>query len=336
MPTRKIFNAPLGAVQVNGAAAGPHTMPAPISGNLCFLYRTTVWQKTEDTKKWRRIADETLHVPFFVDDSTGQLLIEPLGADLDLRRDLREEYSASFFVRNGNEIPPRVAAFLSRHGISRNSDLRIEERSIKPGDALFAAGTLTENPGVKMRPFSLRGGERGNRPGGDNPIRPAPENLLEPAPAQQVIRLSAAETASSAQEMSQQARIAAALTRAGITKPEAWLAAGVSCPAAAAAQNTPLAIVPPRAAGRPSGLPVQEVRVHEDGESEDQTELSSVAPAPPAVLMKNASDPTFVISSRSQKEFIRGLARKSAAMAWGGAGLMLFGMYMLLALLERL
>ena len=155
-PTSKIRSAALGLVEVNGKAAGPYTMSAPITGKPCFLYHTTAWQQREGKKQeWEKVADETLHLPFFIDDSTGQLLIEPLGADLDLHRDFREEYAASFFSSNiGDDVPPRVSVFLSRHGIVPGRRLRIEERSIKPEDALFVAGTLTENPGVQVRPFS--------------------------------------------------------------------------------------------------------------------------------------------------------------------------------------
>jgi hypothetical protein len=39
----------------------------------------------------------------------------------------------------------------------------------------------------------------------------------------------------------------------------------------------------------------------------------------------------FVISFRSQKEFLSTLGWKSAAMVWGGAAIALLGLYMLLA-----
>jgi len=40
-PTSKIRSAALGLVEVNGLAAGPYTMSAPITGKPCFLYHTT-------------------------------------------------------------------------------------------------------------------------------------------------------------------------------------------------------------------------------------------------------------------------------------------------------
>jgi len=311
-PTSKIRSAALGLVEVNGVAAGPYTVSAPISGKPCFLYHTTAWQQRDGKKQeWEKVADETLHLPFFIDDSTGQLLIEPMGAELDLHRDFREEYSPSFFSSNLDDVTPRVSVFLSRHGIITSRRLRIEERSIKPEDALFIAGTLTENPGVQVRPFSA---------GSDLPRNPAPNKLSEQPPAPQVIKLRGGAAPSTAQEMGQQAKIAAALTRAGITKPEAWVAAGVPYQPVAVEQNTPSAIISTHSQGR----------IPEARPKEDQPRPADFDFTPPVVLMKSANNPTFVISFRSQKAFITALGWKSVAMVWGGAAITLLGLYMLL------
>ena len=309
-PTSKIRSAAMGLVEVNGMAAGPYTMPAPITGKPCFLYHTTAWQQRDAKKdEWDKVADETLHLPFFIDDSTGQLLVEPLGADLDVHRDFREEYTASFFSSNfslGEDgVPPRVSVFLSRHGIIPARRLRIEERSIKPEDALFIAGTLTENPGVQVRSFSPRS---------DYSHNSAPNNSSEQLPAPQIIRLPNGSTPSSTQEMTQQAKIAAALTRAGITKPEAWSAAGVPYQTVAVEENAP----------------PTPVSAHNSAHDEAQSKPSDFNLTPPVVLMKGENNPTFVISFRSQKEFVSALAWKSAAMVWGGAAITLLGLYILL------
>jgi hypothetical protein len=47
----------------------------------------------------------------FLDDGTGRLLIAPQGAELDLHRDLRKEYNASFFLAT-DDAPPRFKVFL--------------------------------------------------------------------------------------------------------------------------------------------------------------------------------------------------------------------------------
>ncbi len=350
-PTSKVRSAALGLVEVNGMAAGPYTMPAPITGKPCFLYHTTAWQQRADKKQeWEKVADETLHLPFFIDDGTGQLLIEPLGADLDLHRDFREEYASSFFsstfFSNQADVSPRVSVFLSRYGIVPARRLRIEERLIKPEDALFIAGTLAENPGVAVQPFSPRevrvDGRIDERMGVprnhvrtddsrvDNPSNSS-DNFSGQLPAQQVIRLQSGVDPSTTQEMSQQAKIAAALTRAGITKPEAWSAAGVPYQSIVVQENAP-----PEPASERDERRQPADRLHEERRREDEPEPSGYNLTPPVVLMKGANDPTFVISFRSQKEFVSALAWKSAAMIWGGAAITLLGLYMLLAQMELL
>ena len=315
-PTSKIRSAAMGLVEVNGMAVGSYTMPAPITGKPCFLYHTTAWQqRAGKEKEWDKVADETLHVPFFVDDSTGKLLIEPMGADLDLHRDFREEYDKAFFSSGLDNVPPRVSVFLARHGVSASRSLRVEERLIKPDDSLFIAGTLNENPGIRVRPFT---------PVGAGEVNPANSNSSGTSAAPQVVKLSSGPFPTSTHEMSQQQKIAAALTRAGITRPEAWAVAGVPYDGTS---SQPVA-VQDGSQFAAATLSVQggvnaSLRNANGGSDPDLT--------PPVVLTKGTNDPTFVISFRSQKEFLGALAWKSAAMVWGGGAIVLVGVYVLLS-----
>ena len=330
-PTSKIRSAALGPVEVNGAAAGPYTIPAPITGRPCFLYRATAWRQPEGKPQvWQKIADETLHLPFFVHDSTGQLLLEPLGADLDLQRDFREEYAGLSLSSTSSspardDVPPRVSAFLSRHGVVPSGRLRLEESTIKPEDALFVMGTLMENPGVQVRPLSPSAlSLHNNSPYGDGPHSGEPERMSETRPFPQIIRLTTSSSPSTTREMSQQGKIAAALTRAGITKPAAWSAAGVRYNTVAVEENAPF----PPGAGNEAHLSDPRLQEHADSSEFNLT--------PPVALMKGANDSAFVISFRSQKEFVVSLAWKSAAMVCGGAAITFLGVYVLLVQMKLL
>jgi hypothetical protein len=70
---------------------------------------------------------------------------------------------------------------------------------------------------------------------------------------------------------------------------------------------------------------------YQDASDQDRSETVGFDLAPSIVLMKGENDPTFVISFRSQKEFVSALAWKSAGMIWGGAAITLLGLYMLMA-----
>ncbi|MFY9562531.1 MAG: GIDE domain-containing protein [Terriglobales bacterium] len=314
-PTSKIRSASLGLVEVGGLATGPYTMPAPLTGKACYLYQTTVWQQRDSGKnqEWEKVAEESLHVPFFLDDNTGQLLIAPEGAELDLHRDFREEYSSSFFSTL-DAVPPQVTALLARHGVEPSRTIRVEERCIKPKNALFIVGTLAENPGLEVRPFPAA-------------LRDAYDSALTPGglhrrpvstPPSEVVRLSEPADPSAPGKLTQQSKIAAALAKAGITNPAAWAAAGVP-------YRTVTVEETPR---------VSQISVSGKGQPDKPDERSAFDLTPPVVLMKGENNPAFLISWRSQHDLVRSLAWKSAAMIWGGAALTLLGIYVLLAQLE--
>jgi hypothetical protein len=294
-PTSKIRSAAMGLVEVSGLATGPYTIATPITGTPCFLYRTTAWEKSGESD-WKKAAEETLHVPFFLDDNTGHLLIEPMGADLDLHRNFNRDFSDATLSPHDT---PRVLSFLARHGIEPSNRIRIEEWSVQPDMPLFVLGTLGDNPGIEVRPPEDAAASFG---GTKTKSRPAP---VEPAP--EVVRLS--ESLTPAGEMSQQSRIAAALSKAGISSPAAWQAAGVPY---RTPQNSPR---------------VHEVSVNRGNLVHRESE-SSYDLTPPVVLMKGTNNPTFLISWRSQKEVVSSMSWKCGAMIWGGGAFALLGIYL--------
>jgi hypothetical protein len=301
-PASKIRSASLGLVEVSGRATGPYSLPAPITGSPCYLYRTIVWRQDEESKthEWKKVAEESLHVFFFLDDGTGQLLVNPAAAELDLHCDFRQAYDQTWIPR----VPERATSFLDRHGITPGGDhFRIEEWTIRPNDTLYIIGTIAENPGV------------------GSPLPPALDTRKAAAgysgsySSQEVIRLSGRDTSSLPEDMTQQAKIAAALHKAGITNPIAWEAASVSNRAVTVEEQPPISQV--SANGR------------------DETQGSGEQPGfnldSPIMLMKGENNPTFLISWHSQRDLVRSLAWKSAAMIWCGAGITMIGIYVLLA-----
>jgi hypothetical protein len=129
---------------------------------------------------------------------------------------------------------------------------------------------------------------------------------------QEVIRLTPQDKGNAQAGTSQQAKIAAAMMKAGITNPAAWSAAGISDPATVlrdeGSTNTSAtgAAFAAESTGEPFDL------------------------QPKVVLMKGENDPTFLISWRSQKDLVTSLGWKSAACIWGGPALTLLGLYVLI------
>jgi hypothetical protein len=314
-PLSKIRGASMGLVEVSGLAVGPYTMLAPITAKQCYYSRTTVREYRQEGRKkaWVQIVDECTYVPFFVDDNTGRLLIDPRGAELDLHCDFKEEFNTFFFSSSGDDALGTVNAFLSRHGIVTSNRIKVEEHCIKPKNSLFILGTLAENPGIEVTPDAITEGIADSPAsvpllsvqsiafaigGANNELgtrlrlaRAAAANsthtqVLHPAPK---IDPAIFKTA-------QQQKMAAALLGAGISNPEAWAAAGIPWP------KPHLAPIPPR-------KPIDPDR------------------CPPVVLMKGENNKNFLISWRSQQEVAQSLGWKCTLMIWGGAALAVLSLY---------
>jgi hypothetical protein len=328
-------------VEVSGLAVGPFTMVAPITARPCYYYRTLVWEWKQHgkNKDWVKVAGECMHLPFFVDDNTGRVLVDPRGADLDLHRDFEQEFWDSFFTTK-DPAPANVHSFLARHGIVTSNKIKLEEYCIKPKNSLFILGTLTENPGVEVAPQPVRDAEPINSisTGGfslslgslsifagssrdDFDEESFAQRLAIPSDAAppQVIRLTPSESiAIKTADMTQQQRIAAALQKAGISSPAAWAAAGV--PAANGAQQAVQVLGDPASAAKGG-----------NGSNGDSG-ANAFDPHPPVVLMKGTNNKTFLISWRSQQEVARSLGWKCALMIWGGPALALLSLYFFLGI----
>lgn len=147
-PTAHIRSAAIGLVEVNGLAVGPNTLTSPITMRPCYYYRTALWREVGSGKNrhWELAVDERFHVPFYLKDETGMVLVNPHGAEMDIHCDYSGSYSTSMF--NGDKVAPRVSEFAIANGIALTSPLKVEEYCIKPRNALYVLGTLDTNPGL--------------------------------------------------------------------------------------------------------------------------------------------------------------------------------------------
>jgi hypothetical protein len=258
-PFSKIRSASMGMVELSGLAIGPYTMVAPISARPCYYYRTLVWEWKHQGKsnEWVKVAAECMHLPFFLDDNTGRVLVDPRGADLDIHCDFLEEFSDALFTTK-DPAPGTVRAFLARHGVDTDNKIKVEEYCIKPKNSLFILGSLADNPGIEVMPQPTREEESllstprnallslagasisfassshlfGNQreENLDTMLLPEPHTTDASARGSQVIRLSPKTAPAKSTDMTQQQKVAAALVKAGISNPAAWAAAGLGEP----------------------------------------------------------------------------------------------------------
>jgi hypothetical protein len=311
-PASKIRSASMGLVEINGLAAGPYTILAPITSVPCYYFHTMAWQWQQQGRnsKWVKVADESLHVLFFLDDNTGRVLVDPQGAEMDIHRDFHDEFSTSLFSSTLG-FPSNIAGFLARHGVSTDTKIKIDEYCIKPKNALFILGTLAQNPGLSISATPIRSltAEQhalslhipemsGLSPNTD--LATAGKMLFS-AFKNEPDRIHLAGS-KSPNQISDPAK-------AGITTPAAWAAAGLMNPAIVA---TPASAS--TGAGAAAAPALEQFDSH-----------------PPVVLMKGAHDPAFVISWHSQRDVVRSLSWKSTLMIWGGPALTLLCAYIVAA-----
>ena len=147
-PLSRIHSASIGLVEVTGTPIGPYVLKAPVTGDACYYYnvRAFQWVETHDNKhQWKRVLDETLFVPFFLEDTTGRVLVNPQGAQMDVHRSFNDEIDVAVFSMPG-VCPPNVRDFLARRGLVPAQKIKLEERIIPQTFPLFVFGTLGENP----------------------------------------------------------------------------------------------------------------------------------------------------------------------------------------------
>ena len=318
-PTSKVRSTSMGLVEISGLATSPYVMTSPLKQARCYYYRSVAWQLKQQGKNstWEKVAEEILHVPFYLDDDSAKVLVDPRGAELDLHCDLQQEYHRSILF-TGPEMPCSVSDFLARHGVDPDRRIKVEEYCIKPKNFLFVLGTLSQNPGLdaSVTPAWAERADQGQEtkaPG----LRPNNgEDVVEGA---QLIKLSSEGAALPATAMTQQGKIAAALSKAGISNPAAWTAAGVGIKTARSE---------PSSSGLQAVAIETAVMTEQQGDSD---EAESFDLHPPVVLMQGSHQPAFFISWRSQRDVIKLLGWKSDLMIWGGPALSLACIYFLLA-----
>jgi hypothetical protein len=150
IPTSTIRSLALGLVEISGQAQPEeHLLSAPFSGLPCVFFSYAVEEHIGSGKhaRWETIANGTSEQPFFVSDTTGQVFVMPLGAELILpdERTYRNDWLG--------ELPPATIAGLNRLGISTerwigSKTLRCRETFLQPEEQVYVLGTAHEHLGA--------------------------------------------------------------------------------------------------------------------------------------------------------------------------------------------
>jgi Zn-finger nucleic acid-binding protein len=145
-PTSSIRSLAIGPVEITGNAEPYGSMlSSPFSGMPCVFFSYTVEERQRYGKqdKWVTVATGQSHPPFIVRDTTGAVMILPIGAELMI--EARGTY------QNGDHIdlPATVQAGLATLGITSSGwlsskTLRCTESFILPEERVYVLGTAQE------------------------------------------------------------------------------------------------------------------------------------------------------------------------------------------------
>ncbi len=86
-PAIRIRSVPMGLVQIRGEARGQETLLSPLTRTPCYLFKVVVEEWHSDSEgggEWKHVATDVQNVKFDLQDDSGNVLIDPTNAELDL------------------------------------------------------------------------------------------------------------------------------------------------------------------------------------------------------------------------------------------------------------
>ena len=135
-PVVPIRSLAMGRVEIYGAARGDNPFPSPISSTKCLWYKVEIEKRVGDSKgkeSWSQCATDIKGDPFYLEDATAKVLINPHQAELDLKVQRQVERAGDRYT----------SSFSSGGGTGR---FRLTEYCIIPGKKYHISGTCAENP----------------------------------------------------------------------------------------------------------------------------------------------------------------------------------------------
>lgn len=129
-PTSKVRSMAMGLVELQGRAVRKYALVSPISQLSCVFYRVRKYRR-DRKNNWRLAhSEDSGHVPFFLEDETGRVMIDPRGASVSARCK-QESY--------GDRGTGLFGAF------GGNSDEKWVEEIVPEGTRLYILGQAREN-----------------------------------------------------------------------------------------------------------------------------------------------------------------------------------------------
>ena len=152
VPKSAVRGMAMGLVEIQGniVPLDGKVLLGPLTQEACVYYKLTVeaWRRSGKSKNWIEIYKEEAREPFYLKDATGQVMVEPEGAEIEIPSD-------QIFQTGKGTLPARAINFLAASrekksfSFSDKEALRLTEYHISPGDFLYILGSAGDNPIVE-------------------------------------------------------------------------------------------------------------------------------------------------------------------------------------------
>ncbi len=157
-PTSKVRSMAMGLVEVKGTTkVADESLESPFSGEDCVFYKYEVEEYRRQGKhsRWVTIDSGRNGASFYIDDGTGQVLVDPRGAELEVPADNTIEveggevppYEVTDFIENAEEVDSEDNSVdLGIAEVDTGNDRRYTEYYVTPGEDVYVFGKAMERP----------------------------------------------------------------------------------------------------------------------------------------------------------------------------------------------
>lgn len=152
-PTSKVRSAAVGLAEFHGRAFCKEPTLSPITHQKCAYYRLHAeYYKEGKHGGWRDLYNQTSGKPFFLEDETGRILVDPKDAEIDIPVDNTFQgriNPSSFLGIKQAKIDQKVIDYINsspseakgRYNAYSGHNLRFSEYFIAEGDEVYVMGS---------------------------------------------------------------------------------------------------------------------------------------------------------------------------------------------------
>ncbi len=158
IPRSKIRSMAVGPVEMSGLIVAENILTTPFSKSPCVYCNSQVEIYTgdggTDSDKfggWEKTSGPTFKVPFWVKDETGQIMVDPEGAEFRIS-------DGEFGMLNQDGSPQNADDAVSENFSPNTGDRRYVEQFLGPNDTVFILGTAALRKDGTTEQLLVQGG----------------------------------------------------------------------------------------------------------------------------------------------------------------------------------